>query len=81
MQAEDLSPYLGFIASFSQWFGLSIVIGVISYIIVPFIRDVFFNLEFYNISEFSRSRINTVDNITPIYMAFCLCKYYWRETI
>ena len=50
--SRGLSPYLGFIASFSQWFGLSIVIGVISYIIVPFIRDIFFNLEFYNISNF-----------------------------
>lgn len=37
--SRGLSPYLGFIASFSQWFGLSIVIGVIAYIIVPFIRD------------------------------------------
>ena len=51
--SRGLSPYLGFIASFSQWFGLSIVIGVISYIIVPFIRDIFFNLEFYNISTFT----------------------------
>ena len=50
--SRGLSPYLGFIASFSQWFGLSIVIGVISYIIVPFIRDVFFNLGFMNISDF-----------------------------
>ena len=50
--SRGLSPYLGFIASFSQWFGLSIVIGVISYIIVPFIRDIFFNLEFYNVSTF-----------------------------
>jgi amino acid transporter len=50
--SRGLNPYLGFIASFSQWFGLSIVIGVISYIIVPFIRDIFFNLEFYNISDF-----------------------------
>ena len=50
--SRGLNPYLGFIASFSQWFGLSIVIGVISYIIVPFIRDIFFNLEFYNISNF-----------------------------
>lgn len=37
--SRGLHPYLGFIASFSQWFGLSIVIGVIAYIIVPFIRD------------------------------------------
>ncbi len=38
--SRGLNPYLGFIASFSQWFGLSIVIGVIAYIIVPFLRDV-----------------------------------------
>ena len=50
--SRGLNPYLGFIASFSQWFGLSIVIGVISYIIVPFIRDIFFNLEYYQISDF-----------------------------
>jgi len=42
--SRGLNPYLGFIASFSQWFGLSIVIGVIAYIIVPFIRDVFLGL-------------------------------------
>lgn len=43
--SRGLNPYLGFIASFSQWFGLSIVIGVIAYVIVPFIRDVFLEIE------------------------------------
>jgi len=38
--SRGLSPYWGFIASFSQWFGLSIVIGVIAYISIPFIRDI-----------------------------------------
>lgn len=38
--SRSLNPYLGFVASFSQWFGLSIAIGVISYIIVPFLRDI-----------------------------------------
>jgi APA family basic amino acid/polyamine antiporter len=38
--SRALHPYLGFIASFSQWFGLSIAIGVVSYVIVPFLRDV-----------------------------------------
>jgi APA family basic amino acid/polyamine antiporter len=38
--SRGLNPYLGFIASFSQWFGLSIAIGVISYVIIPFFRDV-----------------------------------------
>jgi basic amino acid/polyamine antiporter, APA family len=38
--SRGLNPYLGFAASFSQWFGLSIVIGVVSYVVVPFMRDV-----------------------------------------
>ena len=37
--SRSLSPYLGFVASFAQWFGLSIAIGVVSYVIVPFLRD------------------------------------------
>jgi len=43
--SRGLHPYLGFVASFSQWFGLSIVIGVIAYIIVPFFRDTAIALE------------------------------------
>jgi basic amino acid/polyamine antiporter, APA family len=35
-----LNPYLGFIASFSQWFALCVAIGVVSYVLVPFLRDV-----------------------------------------
>lgn len=38
--SRGLNPYLGFIASFSQWFGLSIVVGVVSYVMIPFLRDV-----------------------------------------
>ena len=44
--SRGLNPYFGFIASFSQWFGLSIVIGVIAYICVSFIRDVVIGLGF-----------------------------------
>lgn len=43
--SRGLHPYLGFVASFSQWFGLSIVIGVIAYIVVPFLRDIAAALE------------------------------------
>jgi amino acid transporter len=43
--SRSLSPYLGFVASFSQWFGLSIAIGVVSYVIVPFLRDIAAALE------------------------------------
>jgi APA family basic amino acid/polyamine antiporter len=38
--SRALSPYLGFIASFSQWFSLCVAIGVVSYLLVPFLRDV-----------------------------------------
>ena len=48
--SRGLNPYLGFIASFSQWFGLSIVIGVIAYICVSFIRDVISGLGWVEIS-------------------------------
>ena len=48
--SRGLNPYLGFIASFSQWFGLSIVIGVIAYICVPFIRDVTLELGWEELS-------------------------------
>jgi amino acid transporter len=48
--SRGLNPYLGFIASFSQWFGLSIVIGVIAYITVPFIRDVTISLGWTELS-------------------------------
>ena len=37
--SRSINPYFGFVASFSQWFGLSIAIGVVSYVIVPFMRD------------------------------------------
>jgi amino acid transporter len=37
--SRALSPYLGFVASFSQWFSLSVAIGVVAYLLVPFLRD------------------------------------------
>lgn len=48
--SRGLNPYLGFVASFSQWFGLSIVIGVIAYVTIPFIRDVTLSLGWDTIS-------------------------------
>jgi APA family basic amino acid/polyamine antiporter len=43
--SRGLNPYLGFVASFSQWFGLSIAIGVVSYVLIPFLRDIAATLE------------------------------------
>ena len=48
--SRALSPWWGFIASFSQWFGLSIAIGVVSYLLVPFLRDIAGALSFAEIA-------------------------------
>jgi APA family basic amino acid/polyamine antiporter len=49
--SRGLSPIAGFIASFSQWFGLSIAIGVISYIIPAFMRDFFIALNYSDVAS------------------------------
>src|SRR6056300_1731788 len=49
--SRGLNPYFGFVASFSQWFGLSIVIGVIAYISVPFLRDIAYTHQFFGLSS------------------------------
>ncbi len=49
--SRGLHPYLGFVASFSQWFGLSIAIGVVSYVIVPFLRDIALALEYTALAQ------------------------------
>jgi len=43
--SRALHPFWGFVASFSQWFGLSIVIGVIAYVVIPFFRELAFALD------------------------------------
>ena len=37
--SRALNPFTGFIASFSQWFGLSMAMGVVAYFLVPVLRD------------------------------------------
>ena len=49
--SRSLNPYLGFVASFSQWFGLSIAIGVVSYVLIPFIRDVAGSVGWVGVAE------------------------------
>ena len=50
--SRSLSPYLGFVASFSQWFGLSMAIGVVSYVLVPFLRDLAEAVSLANVATF-----------------------------
>ena len=49
--SRGLHPFLGFVASFSQWFGLSIAIGVVSYVIIPFLRDMATVLHWSTVAE------------------------------
>ncbi|RPJ84732.1 MAG: APC family permease, partial [Acidobacteria bacterium] len=37
---RGLDPFVGFLASFAQWFGLSMGMGVVAYLMVPMVRDV-----------------------------------------
>lgn len=43
--SRALSPYLGFAASFSQWLAISVAMGVVSYMLMPFLRDLAVALE------------------------------------
>ena len=53
--SRSLSPYLGFVASFAQWFGLSIAIGVVSYVIIPFLRDIATALQWIELAAWLNS--------------------------
>lgn len=53
--SRSLSPYLGFVASFAQWFGLSIAIGVVSYVIIPFLRDIATALQWNELASWLNS--------------------------
>ncbi len=49
--SRALNPYLGFVASFSQWFGLCIAIGVVAYVLIPFLRDIAAALDWSGIAS------------------------------
>ena len=38
--SRSIHAYLGFVASFSQWFGLAMAMGAVAYVLVPFFRDI-----------------------------------------
>ncbi|MGQ0639347.1 MAG: APC family permease [Gemmatimonadaceae bacterium] len=54
--SRGLNPYLGFVASFSQWFGLSIAIGVVAYVLIFFLRDIAVTLGWLGVSQALSSR-------------------------
>jgi basic amino acid/polyamine antiporter, APA family len=67
--SRGLHPYLGFVASFSQWFGLCIAIGVISYVIVPFLREVALALTWTNVAnELGKPSIRLILSIALLWL-------------
>ncbi|HJU72723.1 MAG TPA: amino acid permease [Gemmatimonadaceae bacterium] len=54
--SRGLNPYLGFVASFSQWFGLSIAIGVVAYVLIFFLRDIAIALGWVGLAQAISSR-------------------------
>lgn len=50
--SRALNPYLGFVASFAQWFGLSTAIGVVSYVLITFFRDIASALQWEGTAQF-----------------------------
>lgn len=67
--SRGLSPYLGFVASFSQWFGLSIAIGVVAYVLVFFLRDIAVALGWLAVSQALSSRpLHLAVSLTILWM-------------
>jgi amino acid transporter len=56
--SRALHPFLGFIASFSQWFGLSIVMGVVAYMATPFMGDIAVHLGYTEMAEWMNAGIH-----------------------
>ncbi len=58
--SRTLHPFFGFISSFSQWFGLSIVMGVVAYMVTPFISDIALQMGYSEISSWLTKGFNRV---------------------
>ncbi len=59
--SRGLHPFWGFLASFAHWFGLSVAIGVIAYVVVAFLNDIMQALEWEFISS-----ITSNDALRPL---------------
>lgn len=67
--SRAIHPFWGFVASFSQWFGLSIVIGVISYVVVPFFRDVALALQWNELANWiSRDEVRVSASLILLWL-------------
>ncbi len=67
--SRALSPFAGFIASFSQWFGLSMAMGVVAYFLVPVLRDLLSALG-VSVLELDRPVPRIVASLLAIWLAW-----------
>jgi amino acid transporter len=70
--SRSLHPYLGFLASFSQWLGLSVAMGVVAYVLVPFVRDIALAMDLVDLAATLESG--------PVRVALALL-FLWSATI
>jgi APA family basic amino acid/polyamine antiporter len=69
--SRSLHPYLGLLASFSQWLGLSFAMGVVAYVLVPFVRDISLS--------FGLERAAAAMETGPVRLALALL-FLWSST-
>ena len=67
--SRALSPFAGFIASFSQWFGLSMAMGVVAYFLVPVLRDLLSSLGL-SVPELDRPVLRIIVSLLAIWLAW-----------
>ncbi len=84
--SRGISPYWGFVASFSQWFGLSIVIGVVAYITVPFFRDIATALSLEEVAQWLETGLARIGIALTLIWGFTWinirgAKYYERTIL
>ncbi len=68
--SRALSPFAGFIASFSQWFGLSMAMGVVAYFLVPVLRDLLAALGVSASVELDRPVLRIMISLLSIWLAW-----------
>lgn len=84
--SRALNPFAGFIASFSQWFGLSMAMGVVAYFLVPVLRDLLFAVNWADggkVLDFPGPRIAI--SIVAIWLAWLMnlvgIRFYERSVV
>lgn len=68
--SRALSPFAGFIASFSQWFGLSMAMGVVAYFLVPVLRDLLTAVGVSASEALDRPALRIMVSLLAIWMAW-----------